>query len=34
MRTPVGLVEATSVDQVTLESVTDADALRGRRLSA
>jgi hypothetical protein len=28
MRTPIGLVEATSVDQVTLESVTDADARR------
>ena len=28
MRTMIGLVEATSVDQVTLESITDADARR------
>jgi hypothetical protein len=28
MRTPIGLVEATSVDQVTLESITEADARR------
>ena len=28
MRTPIGLVEATSVEQVTLESITDAEARR------
>ena len=28
MRTPIGLVEATSVDQVTLDSITDGEARR------
>lgn len=28
MRTPIGLVEATSVDQVTLDSITDVEARR------